>query len=111
MAIARKSGGWTRATGRTASQKFRKVIRYRRFRGNSFWVSTLEVGGEWDSHHCCVLKAKNLRDFVFLTIRPDPLESLGEARIEHVRRAIAPLPASRTGRPPLRLNLRQYCEA
>jgi hypothetical protein len=42
----------------------------------------------WDSHHCCVLKTKNLRDFRFLTTRQIRSKTAVETRIEHVSRRI-----------------------
>ena len=37
----------------------------------------------WDSHHCWVLKTKNLQDCGFLTIRQIRTKALVETRIEH----------------------------
>jgi hypothetical protein len=51
----------------------------------------------WDSHHCRVLKTKNLQGFTFLTIRRIRTKVLVEA-IEHAesRRAFSvPLPGHR----------------
>jgi hypothetical protein len=37
----------------------------------------------WDSHHCCVLETKNLRDSAFLRIRKIRSNAWIETRIEH----------------------------
>jgi hypothetical protein len=37
----------------------------------------------WDSHHCRLLKTKNLRDSRFLTIRWIRTKALVETRVEH----------------------------
>jgi hypothetical protein len=37
----------------------------------------------WNSHHCCLLKTKNLADFRFVTIRQIRTKTLVETRIEH----------------------------
>ena len=45
----------------------------------------------WDSHHCRLLKTKNLRALGFLRIRQIRTKTEVETRIEHVRRS-EPLP-------------------
>ena len=44
----------------------------------------------WDSHHCCVLRTKNLTYFSFLTIRQIRTKALVETRIEHADLAPGP---------------------
>jgi hypothetical protein len=42
----------------------------------------------WDSHHCCVLKTKNLTVVSFLTIRQIRSKAQLETHIEHVENRV-----------------------
>ena len=48
-----------------------------------FGMNYLEWRRGWDSHHCRLLKTKNLRDSDFLTILKIRTKALVETRIEH----------------------------
>jgi len=54
------------------------------------WRAKRDATRGWDSHHCRVLKTKNLQGFTFRTIRRIRTKALVEARIEHAesRRAL-----------------------
>jgi hypothetical protein len=53
----------------------------------------------WDSHHCWMLKAKNLTGFHFRVIRQIRTKAAVETRIEHAD--WGPIPKSSTEWPPV----------
>ena len=66
--------------------------------GVNLWTSTTDAllsPGGWDSHHCRLLKTRNLTELDFRMIREIRRKGLVETRIEHADLEL-PIPKSST---------------